>query len=193
MAEITDIGNTENSFSKGKTPNHRSQSGDEGTEEEIKDTPILKPKTKRKMSENQMKNLEVGRQRRKEKLEEKKESLKMEYAKKLYEEDLKNKPPKPDTNSEDNLRQSKSKSKPKPTPVEESSSEEEEVIIRSKQSTKKKKKKKVVIELSSSDDDTDEEEEEEAEPKQSRKMVSQQNKKSVIKVTEPVKKNYFAD
>jgi hypothetical protein len=46
------------------------------------------------MSENQMKNLEVGRQRRKEKLEEKKETLKMEYAKKLYEEDLKNKPPK---------------------------------------------------------------------------------------------------
>lgn len=177
MAEITDIGNTE-------------------TEEEIKDTPILKPKTKRKMSENQMKNLEVGRQRRKEKLEEKKESLKMEYAKKLYEEDLKNKSLKPDTNSEDNLRQSKSKPKPKPkpAPVEESSSEEEEVIIRSKQSTKKKKKKKkVVIELSSSDDDTDEEEEEEAEPKPSRKMVSQQNKKSVIKVTEPVKKNYFAD
>lgn len=174
MAEITDIGNTE-------------------TEEEIKDTPILKPKTKRKMSENQMKNLEVGRQRRKEKLEEKKESIKMEYAKKLYEEDLKNKSLKPDTNIEDNLK--KSKSKPKPAPVEESSSEEEEeVIIRSKQSTKKKKKKKkVVIELSSSDDDTDEEEEEEAEPKPSRKMVSQQNKKSVIKVTEPVKKNYFAD
>jgi hypothetical protein len=191
MAEITDIGNTENSFSKGKTPNHRSQSGDEGTEEEIKDTPILKPKTKRKMSENQMKNLEVGRQRRKEKLEEKKENLKMEYAKKLYEEDLKNKPPKPDTYGQDNLKQSKSK--PKPAPVEESSSEEEEVIIRSKQSTKKKKKKKVVIELSSSDDDIDEEEEEEAEPKPSRKMVSQQNKKSVIKVTEPVKKNYFAD
>ena len=186
MAEITDIGNTE-------------------TEEEIKDTPILKPKTKRKMSENQMKNLEVGRQRRKEKLEEKKESLKMEYAKKLYEEDLKNKSLKPDTNSEDNLRQSKSKPKPKPAPVEESSSEEEEVIIRSKQSTKKKKKKKkVVIELSSSDDDTDEEEEEEAEPrrglgdeitnpKPSRKMVSQQNKKSIIKVTEPFKRNYFAD
>jgi hypothetical protein len=174
MAEITDIGNTE-------------------TEEEIKDTPILKPKAKRKMSENQMKNLEVGRQRRKEKLEEKKESIKMEYAKKLYEEDLKNKSLKPDTNSQDNLKLSKSKCKPKPAPVEESSSEEEEVIIRSKQSTKKKKKKKVVIELSSSDDDTDEEEEEEAEPKPSRKMISQQNKKSVIKVTEPVKKNYFAD
>ena len=30
-------------------------------------------------------------------------------------------------------------------------------------------------------------------PKSSRKMISQQNKKSVIKVTEPIKKNYFAD
>ena len=168
MAEITDIGNTE-------------------TEEEIKDTPILKPKAKRKMSENQMKNLEVGRQRRKEKLEEKKESLKMEYAKKLYEEDLKNKPPKPATHEQENPKQSKPKSKP--LPVEESSSEDEEVIIRSKQSTKKKKKKKVVIELSSSDDDSDMEDD----VKPTRNMVTQQNKRSVIKVTEPIRKNYFAD
>jgi hypothetical protein len=190
MSDNSDIGNTEN-------------------EEKIDETPILKPKAKRKMSENQMKNLEVGRLRRKEKIEEKKESLKMEYAKKLYEsslgaldpqtskEDIKNKLPKPDAFGQDNPTQtkSKSKSKPKPSQVsdEESSSEEEEVVIRSKQSTKKKKKRKVIIELSSSDDDTDEEEETEAEPKPSRKMVSQQNKKSVIKVTEPIKKNYFAD
>jgi hypothetical protein len=126
----------------------------------------------------------------------------MEYAKKLYEsslevsdpqtskEDLKNKPPKPDTYGQNHQIQtkSKSKSKPKPAPVEESSSEEEEVIIRSKQS-KKKKKKKVVIELSSSDDDSDMEDD----VKPTRNMVSQQNKKSVIKVTEPIKKNYFAD
>ena len=169
-------------------------------EEEVKETPILKPKKKREMTEKQKASLEVGRQKRKEKIEEKKESLKMEYAKKLYEsslevsdpqtskEDLKNKPPKPDTYGQNHPIQTKSKSKPKPAPVEESSSEEEEVIIRSKQS-KKKKKKKVVIELSSSDDDSDMEDD----VKPTRNMVSQQNKKSVIKVTEPIKKNYFAD
>ena len=58
MSDNSDIGNTE-------------------TEEEtkaggfspptVKESPILKPKPKRKMSENQMKNLEVGRQKRKEK------------------------------------------------------------------------------------------------------------------------------
>ena len=60
MSDNSDNGNTEK----------------ETEEEKVDETPILKPKPKRKMSENQMKNLEVGRQRRKEKLEEKKETLK---------------------------------------------------------------------------------------------------------------------
>ena len=153
-------------------------------EEEIKDTPILKPKKKREMTEKQKASLESGRQKRKEKLNEKKESLKMEYAKKLYEEEQSKK-----QQQEKPITQ-KQKVKPPPPPQEESSSsEEEEVIIKSKPS--KKKKKKIVIELSSSDDDSDTDVK--ATTKPTRSMITQQNKKSIIKVTEPSKKNYFAD
>ena len=186
-------------------------------EEEVK-TPILKPKKKREMTEKQKASLEAGRQRRKAKLDEKKESIKMEYAKKLYESSLgvsdpqtskeelsKQKSGAVEKDSTQKTKDVKQQSKALPLEEESVSSDEETVVIKSKPKSKpQKKKKKIVIELSSSDEsDTEEEygrrphstiEEPEETTQPTRKMITQQNKKSVIKVhNEPSKKNYFVD
>ena len=83
-----------------------------------------------------------------------------------------------------------------------SSSSEEVIVIKKKKKViaekviepKKKPKKIKVIVQESSDDESDEEssEEEEPQPKPARKFKTQQNKKSVIKITNPIK-NYFCD
>jgi hypothetical protein len=102
--------------------------------------------------------------------------------------------------------------KPKPKQVikeeseseSESSSSEEEVVIKKKKrikevkEVKKTKKKKVItIELSDSDSDSEEEEEEpvkKQKPLKARDMITQQNKKSLIKVHKPAEQiNYFCD
>ena len=80
---------------------------------------------------------------------------------------------------------------------------EEEVVIVKKKREKvkekpKKKKKKIIIEIS--DSESEEEEEEEPEPVKKQKplkardMITQQNKKSLIKVHKPAEPtNYFCD
>ena len=90
--------------------------------------------------------------------------------------------------------QRKSKKDDVVAPIEDSSSsssEEEEVIVVKKKKEKKvvvekKKKKKYVIELS----DSSEDEPDQPVPHATRKMISQQNKKSLIKVHS---QNFFAD
>ena len=83
-----------------------------------------------------------------------------------------------------------------------SSSEEEVVIVKKKREKvkekPKKKKKKIIIEIS--DSESEEEEEEDPEPVKKQKplkardMITQQNKKSLIKVHKPVEPiNYFCD
>ena len=83
-----------------------------------------------------------------------------------------------------------------------SSSEEEVVIVKKKREKvkekPKKKKKKIIIEIS--DSESEEEEEEDPEPVKKQKplkardMITQQNKKSLIKVHKPAEPtNYFCD
>ena len=72
------------------------------------------------------------------------------------------------------------KSKVVPEPIAESSSSEEEVVVIKKK--KKKPKKKTIIIEDSSDSES---EEETPEPIKDRKMKSQLNKKSIIKMNEP--------
>ena len=71
------------------------------------------------------------------------------------------------------------KSKVVPEPIAESSSSEEEIVVIKKK--KKPKKKKIIIEESSDS----ESEESSPEPIVERKMKSQLNKKSIIKMNEP--------
>ena len=71
------------------------------------------------------------------------------------------------------------KSKVVPEPIAESSSSEEEIVVIKKK--KKPKKKKIIIEESSDS----ESEESSPEPILERKMKSQLNKKSIIKMNEP--------
>jgi len=84
-----------------------------------------------------------------------------------------------------------------------SSSEEEVVIVKKKREKikekPKKKKKKIIIEISDSESESEEEEEEpepvkKQKPLKAREMITQQNKKSLIKVHKPVEPiNYFCD
>jgi hypothetical protein len=79
---------------------------------------------------------------------------------------------------------------------EESSDEEIIYLKREKdKSTKKKPKVKTIILSSSESESGSEEEPEEPEPIKEKKFISQQNKKSLIKIhkPEPTKRNYFAD
>lgn len=72
-------------------------------------------------------------------------------------------------------------------PIEqESESEEEEIVYLKRDKPKKTKKKIKTVILESSESEEEEEEEEIVKPK---KFISQQNKKSIIKVS----KNYFVD
>jgi len=81
-----------------------------------------------------------------------------------------------------------------------SSSEEEVVIVKKKREKikekPKKKKKKTIIEISDSESESGEEPEpvKKQKPLKAREMITQQNKKSLIKVHKPVEPiNYFCD
>ena len=91
------------------------------------------------------------------------------------------------------------KSKPKPTPVDDESEEEEIVVVKKKD--KKKAKRRVEIELTSSDDSDNDRN---PPPPATRKLTSQQNKRSVIKIHTqneqqplikkmPTLQNFFSD
>jgi len=86
--------------------------------------------------------------------------------------------------------------KPTESETEDESEEEseEEIVIKKKRKVKEvkppPKKRTIVIEVSSSESESDEEP---PPPKKQRAMVSQQNRKSIIKVHRQEPINYFAD
>jgi len=153
--------------------------------EELKesDTEILKPKKERKpRSENQKEQFKKAAIKRTENIAKSKEDKRVEAAKLLLSKGIKIPKQEPETESE-------------------SESEEEIVVVKKKREIKPKpkdkRKKRVVIEYSdSSDSDSSVPPSPPPTPPQKeRKLVSQQNKKSLIKVNLPVPKivNYFAD
>jgi hypothetical protein len=134
--------------------------------EQVKKEFIKIEKPKKVLSEKQKEALVRGREKRREKIDEKKLNKKIEASKFLLELDHKK----------------KKATKPKIESEEEDDDEEEVVIIEKKRKPKKKVKRIIVEESESSDDQSTESQEP---PKiQEKKMKSQRNKKSVITVHE---------
>ena len=157
---------------------------DKVKESDESDTEILKPKVKKPCSDVKREQLKLARLKRTEKKDKQLELDRIEAAKYLVAKGVKI-----------------PKKKPEPEPELKTDSESEEEIIVKKKKTesktkKDKKKKRVVIEYSDSDSDSSVPPSPPPTPPQKeRKLVSQQNKKSLIKVSLPVPKivNYFAD
>ena len=112
--------------------------------------------------------------KRKENIEKKKLEKKIESAKLLIENDIQVTPLKKATR-----KQLKAEPQEEPQEEIEESESEEEIIVKTKRSKPKKKAKKVII-VQESDSETEEEEEPSPQPK--RRLKTQQNKKSVVKV-----------
>ena len=163
--------------------------------EEIKedDDVIIKPKKpKRVMSEKQSKQFDIARQTKADNVEARKKEKMLEMARLLIAEEA-----------------NKSINKKKvrePEPETDSESEDEPVVVKKTKKVKPvvekkvKKKKKITIEIS--DDSSSESDDEPPSPPpspvrpQDRKMMTQQNKKSVVKIHKPVEKqfvNIFSD
>jgi len=146
-----------------------------GEPEDIKeDTEILKPKKeKRKQSEKQVEQFKMATQKRAENAKTRLNERKIESAKLLLENDFK-------------VKKKKIKAVEPESETESESEEEEEVIVVKKKKRSKPKRKKIIT-IEVSDDDTSSEDEEPI----VRKMTTQQNKRSVIKVHKPPEKPFF--
>jgi len=145
--------------------------------------PLLKPvKEKKPRTDKQLKAFVVCAEKLKEKHKTQLHDKKIKAAKLLLDHDIK------PVISEPVI------IKPEPETKEESSDEEVIYLKREKIKTPKKKPKVKTIILSSSESES-ESEEERIDPIPEKKFISQQNKKSLIKVHKqvPVIKNYFAD
>ena len=147
------------------------------------DTPLQKPlkvkekKPRKPKTEKQLQQFENARLKRQEKIKESKLNKKIEASKLLLEHGYQ--APLTPVHQE-----------PIDETTEEENSEDNEIIIIKK---KKKPKKKTYIIQESSDDDSDGEEEKVKQIyNKSRQMVSQQNKKSMIKIHKP-SHNYFVE
>lgn len=157
------------------------------------DDVIIKPKKpKRVMSEKQSKQFDQARKTKADNVEQRKKDKMLEMARLLIAEEAnknikkKSREPEPETDSE-------SEDEPVPPPKREKK-------LKPVVEKKVKKKKKITIEISD-DSSSDESDDEPPTPPPSpkpltRKMMTQQNKKSIIKVHKPVEKqfvNIFAD
>ena len=171
----------------------------EHQDEEINDEqiPLQKPlkekKPRQPKTPKQLEQFENARLKRQANIQEKQLTKKIEASKLLLENGY-TKAQETTVKHEDKTKViTKPKYKPDPIPIvsdDDSESENEIVIIKKK---KKPKKKTYIIEASS-DEDEDEEEKVKEVYRQSRQMVSQQNKKSIIKVHKnTVVPNYFGD
>jgi hypothetical protein len=153
-------------------------------EQQIDNVPLLKPiKEKKPRSEKQLKSFAACAERLKERHRVQLHDKKVKAAKFLLDHDIKPTIPEP------------IKVKEEPIIVKEESSDEEVIYLkREKVKTSKKKPKVKTIILSSSESES-ESEEERIQPIPEKKFISQQNKKSLIKVhkQEPINKSYFAD
>lgn len=149
------------------------------------DTPLQKPlkvkekKPRKPKTEKQLQQFENARLKRQEKIKESKLNKKIEASKLLLEHGY-----------QAPLTPVHHEPKRVDETTEEENSEDNEIIIIKK---KKKPKKKTYIIQESSDDDSDDEEEKVKQIyNKSRQMVSQQNKKSMIKIHKP-SHNYFVE
>lgn len=152
-------------------------------EQQNDNVPLLKPvKEKKPRSEKQLKSFAACAERLKERHRVQLHDKKIKAAKFLLDHDIKPVIHEP------------IKAKEEPIVKEESSDEEVIYLKREKVKTSKKKPKVKTIILSSSESES-ETEEEITPPIPEKKFISQQNKKSLIKVhkQEPIIKNYFAD
>jgi hypothetical protein len=133
--------------------------------QDINEIPLLKAKKPRTVK--QMEAFEKLRQKRTDNIANKKELMKIEASKILLAADIKI-----------------DKLKPKKEREPDTSSSEEEIVIRKSKSIKDKKKKKKIVIVQDSDSETESDEYDdivEEKPKQ-RSFLTQQNKKSVIKI-----------
>ena len=165
------------------------------TQEIQDDVPLQKEKKvreKKPRSDKQMEHFANMAAKRKENIEKKKLEKKIESAKLLIENDIEVAPKK------EIRKQLKPEPKEEPQEESEESESEEEIIVKTKRSKPKKKAKKVIIVQESESEEESEEEEIQA-PK--RRLKTQQNKKSIVKVyqQEPTHRqtassqNYFCD
>ena len=139
------------------------------------EVPLLKPvKVKKPRTQKQLEAFTVVQEKLKAKRDEQLEMKKVEAAKLLLKHE--------------------SKTKKKTNVTESESSSEEEIIYLKRDKPKKKKKVKTII-LSSSESESETESDDNVEPIKEKKFISQQSKKSIIKVSkpEPIKRNYFVD
>ena len=151
--------------------------------QEIQDeqVPLQKEKKvreKKPRSEKQLEHFANMAAKRKENIEKKKLEKKIESAKLLIEHDIQVAPP---SAPKKTIRKQLKEAIEEPQESEESASEEE-IIVKTKRSKPKKKAKKVII-VQESDSETEEEEEEPL-PQPKRRLKTQQNKKSIVKVYE---------
>jgi hypothetical protein len=161
----------------------------------IKEAKEVKVKEKKPRTEKQKAQFQEVMTKRKENIEKKKLEKKVEASKLLAEKD-------PDffkqlaPVAESEVKVKKTKAPKEPTVInldDESESEESVIIVKRKPKSKKKKKKIIVEESESSSSSSDEEVAQLPKPK--RNFVSQQNKKSIIKIhnkpSTPSYENYF--
>ena len=142
--------------------------------------PLTKPKTKNKSnvakkpkSEKQLEQFKLAQQKRKENIEKKNYEKKLEASKLLLQHET--------TKRSVSLEEKKKNVvKPKKEIIKDESSEEEQIVVIKKPKPKKKVIKLIVSESDTNDDTSSDEEEFKPKIKQ-REMISQKNKKSVIK------------
>ena len=152
--------------------------------QEIQDdqVPLQKEKKvreKKPRSEKQLEHFANMAAKRKENIEKKKLEKKIESAKLLIEHDIQVAPP---SAPKKTIRKQLKEAIEEPQEESEESASEEEIIVKTKRSKPKKKAKKVII-VQESDSETEEEEEEPL-PQPKRRLKTQQNKKSIVKVYE---------
>ena len=175
-------------------------------DENVKSTTVKIKKPRKPKTENQLKQFhESCIKKRMDNIEKKNYEKKLEASKFLleHEQKMKNNTVKPEPKKSESKKLETIPEESSSESSEESSEEEEKVIVQKKKpkketkkkSTKKKKIIKVIVSDSDSDDDSDDSHSSIEQPKK-RNMVSQRNKKSLIKVYENSYKhptNYFCD
>ena len=152
--------------------------------------PIKQIKQKKPRSDKQKAQFETVAKIRKENIEKKRLEQKLEASRFLLEYDNKVKQETPLTpHIKDEVKPIKVKKEPKIIEVDNSDDDSEESVIIIKKKAKKPKKKKIIIEEASDSDSSD------GTPpmhlhKPNREFITQQNKKSVIKVHKQQQPNY---
>jgi len=163
---------------------------------EVDETPIIKEKKpKKSRTDKQLEQFKVAQEKRAASIETQKDAKRLASAKLILENDIKVKTV---------LKKQQKAAVVKEESSDESSESEAEVIqvIKKKKAkpkpvvAAKKKRKTIIIEVSDSDSDTDSDSDDDTPPPapRQREMITQQNKKSLIKVHKPAPvMNYFAD